>query len=181
MLCSPEIYISDENTEGMVKYYTGQRYGFAALLPNEETDIDTYIEGMTAEKLHKLISEYRSTHYDKATVKLPKFKYEYENELSEELCAMGMPTAFSGAADFSNMSAIADINPINIGYVIHKTFIDLDENGTKAAAATLVAMQDKAMPMAPEKEVVFDRPFVYCIFDVDTSLPVFIGVLNSLE
>ncbi len=182
MLCSSEIYTSDENTEGMIKFYSGRRYGFAALLPSEDTDIDTYIENMTAEKLHNLISEYRTTNYEMANMKLPKFKYEYENELSDELCAMGMPTAFSDDADFSRMSAINDQNPLSIGYVIHKTFIDLDENGTKAAAATLVAMKDNGgMPLEPEKEVVFDRPFVYCIFDTDNYLPVFIGVLNSLE
>lgn len=182
MLCSTEIYTSDENTEGMVKFYKGRRYGFAALLPDENTSIDTYIEDMTPEKLHKLLSEYNNKQYEMVNAKLPKFKYEYENELNDELCEMGMPTAFSeSAADFSNMSAIAKEHPIFIGYVKHKTFIDLDENGTKAAAATIVAMKDNAMPMVPEKEVVFDRPFVYCIFDADTYLPVFIGVLNSLE
>ena len=77
--------------------------------------------------------------------------------------------------------AINDQNPLSIGYVKHKTFIDLDENGTKAAAATIVATKDNAMPRTPENEIVFDRPFVYCIFDTDNYLPVFIGVLNSLE
>ena len=81
------------------------------------------------------------------------------------------------------MSSIADVHPIFIGYVVHKTFIDLDENGTKAAAATLVAMQDNAVSIEPKikKEVVLDRPFVYCIIDTQTSIPVFIGVLNSLS
>lgn len=182
MLCSSEIYTSDENTEGMIKFYSGRRYGFAALLPDEDTSIDTYIEELTSEKLHKLISEYRTTDYEMVNAKLPKFKYEYENELNKELCDMGMPTAFAeGAADFSNMSAIAKKHPLFIGYVKHKTFIDLDENGTKAAAATIVAVKDTAVAMPPEKEVVFDRPFVYCIFDTDNYLPVFIGVLNSLE
>ena len=181
MLCSSEIYTSDENTEGMIKFYSGRRYGFAALLPSEDTPIDTYIEEMSSEKLHKFISEYRTTNYEMASMKLPKFKYEYENELNDELIAMVMPTAFSEGADFTNMSAIADKNPLSIGYVVHKTFIDLDENGTKAAAATLVATKDTAMPQKPEKEVVFDRPFVYCIFDTDTYIPIFIGVLNSLE
>lgn len=181
MLCSSEIYTSDENTRGMIKFYSGRRYGFAALLPNEDTPIDTYIEDMSPDKLHKLISEYRTTNYEMVSAQLPKFKYEYENELNDELIDMGMPTAFSDGADFSNMSSITDQNPLHIGYVKHKTFIDLDENGTKAAAATIVATKDNAMPRTPENEIVFDRPFVYCIFDTDTYIPVFIGVLNSLE
>lgn len=66
--------------------------------------------------------------------------------------------------------------------MLSKTFIDLDENGTKAAAATLVAMQDNAA-FFPEdkKEVILNRPFVYCIVDTETSIPVFIGILNSLS
>ena len=181
MLCSSEDYISDDNTEGIIKDYSGLRYAFAALLPDEDTPMDTYIENLTAEKLRNLLASRFGKEYSQATAMLPKFSYEYENELNDELEDMGMPTAFSNGADFSNMSAIAHLNPLHIGSVIHKTFIDLDENGTKAAAATIVKMQDKAIPMQPEKTVVFDRPFVYCIYDTETYIPIFIGVLNSLS
>ena len=179
MLCSTEKYITDETNKGMMKYYSGYRYAFAALLPDESISVDDYIEQLTAEKLSGLLN---NNSYEQANVKLPKFKYEYGNELSDELKAMGIKTAFDEeTADFSEMSSINDLNPLHIGYVIHKTFIDLDENGTKAAAATLVAMKDNGMPIKPEVDVVFDRPFVYCIVDTETELPVFIGVLNSLE
>jgi serpin B len=181
MLCSTEKYIGDENTDGIVKYYSGGKYAFAAMLPEEGTSVDTYIENLTPEKLSGLLTSYKGKSI-MADTKLPKFKYDYDNELSDELIAMGMPTAFISGADFTNLSAIADKHPISIGRVIHKTFIDLDENGTKAAAATVVAMKDNAMPFYDDvKEVVFDRPFVYCIFDTETSLPIFIGALNSLE
>ncbi len=180
MLSSSEIYISDENTVGFAKDYIGRKYSFAALLPDEDTPIDKYIEELTPVKLNALLKSYGSS-FEMASVKLPKFSYEYSNKLNNELSAMGMPTAFSDYADFSGMSAIAYKNPLKIGYVIHKTFIDLDENGTKAAAATLVAMQEKSMPVKPEKEIVLDRPFVYCIFDTETDIPLFMGVLNSLS
>ena len=181
MLSSTEDYIGDENTDGIVKDYMGRRYAFAALLPDESISIDKYIEELTPEKLTALLQSRDGKDYQRADAKLPKFKYEYENKLNDELSEMGMPTAFSEDEYFSKLSAINAENPLKIGYVIHKTFIDLDENGTKAAAATLVAMQDKAMPMKPEKTVVFDRPFVYCIFDTQTYIPIFIGVLNSLS
>ncbi|MBR5683336.1 MAG: hypothetical protein IKW96_08710 [Ruminococcus sp.] len=180
MMSSSEYYISDENTQGIVKEYMGRKYAFAALLPDESTSIDKYIGELTPEKLNALLKSFGSS-FDMASVKLPKFKYEYENELNDELIDMGMPTSFSSNADFSNMSAIADRNPLHIGYVKHKTFIDLDENGTKAAAATIVVMKDESAPARPEKEIVFDRPFVYCIFDTETNIPIFIGVLNSLS
>ena len=121
--------------------YYEKRY----IIPDEDTPIDKYIEELTPVKLNALLKSYGSS-FEMASVKLPKFSYEYSNKLNNELSAMGMPTAFSDYADFSGMSAIAYKNPLKIGYVIHKTFIDLDENGTKAAAATLVAMQEKSMP-----------------------------------
>ena len=179
MLCSSEDYISDDNTKGIIKDYCGLKYAFAALLPDEDIPMDTYIEGLTAEKLRDLLANRFGDNYTQANAKLPKFSYEYENELSQELIDMGMPTAFSEAADFTRMNA-AD-NKISIGEVLHKTFIDLDENGTKAAAATIVKMRDQAMPLSPEKEIVFDRPFIYCIYDTNTLVPVFIGVINSLS
>ncbi len=181
MMESYETYIGDENTDGIVKDYSGGRYAFAALLPDENTPIDKYIEELTPEKLTDLLLSRCGKNHQQADAKLPKFKCEYENELNGELEAMGMPTAFNRGADFTNMSAIADVHPIHIGYVKHKTFIDLDEKGTKAAAATIVVMKDECAPMKPEKEIVFDRPFVYCIFDTDTNIPMFIGVLNSLS
>ena len=180
MMSSYEKYICDDNTQGIIKEYSGRRYAFAALLPEESTSLDKYIDELTSEKLNSLLKQRNMT-YEKADTKLPKFKFEYENELNDELIDMGMPTAFSHNADFSNMSAIADINPIYIGYVKHKTFIDLDENGTKAAAATIVAMKNESFTAKPEKELVFDRPFVFCIFDTETNIPIFIGALNSLS
>ncbi len=180
MMSSYEQYISDDNTQGIIKEYSGRKYAFAALLPDESISIDKYIDEITSEKLNSLLKQ-RTMTYEKADTKLPKFKFEYENELNDELIDMGMPTAFTYGADFSNMSAIADNIPIHIGYVKHKTFIDLDENGTKAAAATIVAMKNESAIAMPEKEIVFDRPFVFCIFDTETNIPIFIGALNSLS
>ncbi|MCR5601235.1 MAG: hypothetical protein K6G33_10910 [Ruminococcus sp.] len=182
MLCSQEHYIGDENTEGIIKKYSGGKFAFAAFLPDKDTTVDSYIENLTPEKLRNILGSYKNYTDIAADAMLPKFKYEYENELSDELISMGMPTAFADYADFSNLSAISDKNPLAIGRVIHKTFIELDENGTKAAAATLVSMTENSMPSYKEvKRIVFDRPFVYCIFDTETYLPIFIGALNSLE
>jgi len=179
MLCGWERYIGDENTNGMIKSYSGGRYSFAALLPDESMTVDQYIGELTPEKLNGLLTQ---KNYDiKADIKLPKFSYEYENELSDELKSMGMPTAFTGKADFTNMSSIAYRHPLHIDRVVHKTFIDLDENGTKAAAATMVAMADGEAMINDIREVNFDRPFVYCIFDTQTYVPVFIGAVNSLS
>lgn len=121
MLCSDELYLSDENTTGMLKSYSGGRYAFAALLPEEGTSVEQYVADLTPEKLTNILNSYKGK-YERADVELPKFKCEYGADLSDILIDMGMPTAFGYNpdvdADFTNMSAIADIHPICIGYVI---------------------------------------------------------------
>ena len=119
-----------------------------------------------------------------ATVKtrLPKFKAECSYGLNNILEAMGMPDAFDpGKADFSEMGSYEGGN-LFISSVIHKTAIEVNEIGTRAAAVTVVAMEGESAPMEPPKtyELFFDRPFVYMIMDRN-NVPLFIGVVNSIE
>lgn len=107
---------------------------------------------------------------------LPKFRMDTEYSLPETLSAMGMPTAFTGgAADFSGMDGTKNLY---ISDVIHKAFIDVNEEGTEAAAATAVVM-DLAMaapggnPPVPEFRA--DHPFVFLIKDKETGTILFIG------
>ena len=178
MLCSTEYnYLKDDNAEGILKYYEGGRYAFAALLPDEGTSLSDYVSGLTAEKLNSVLSSVQN---EPVISRIPKFKYKYSRQLGEDLVDMGMPTAFGMGdviPDFTGMND-AD-NVIFIGSVLHKTFIQLDEEGTKAAAVTVVEMEDGVAPL-PEKEITFDRPFLYCIVDTETNIPVFIGTLVSL-
>ena len=114
---------------------------------------------------------------------LPCFTYSYDLTLNDALIEMGMPTAFTeGAADFSPMVTDPDVK-LFISNVIHKTYIELDENGTKAAAVTAVEMtcESCAEPEQREiKEVILDRPFVYAIIDTNTGMPIFMGTVNSV-
>ncbi len=95
---------------------------------------------------------------------------------------MGMPTAFDCYnANFSRMGERD--NNIFIGKVLHKTVIDLNEDGTRAAAVTAVIMTDECAPMPPENTyyVTLDRPFIYMIVDRQNSLPVFMGTVQTLN
>ena len=105
---------------------------------------------------------------------LPQFSYSYEEQLPEALQRMGMTQAFSGSADFSGMLPGAFISD-----VLHKTFIEVTQAGTRAAAVTAVEMTKGAAPAA-QKEVVLDRPFLYMIVDTEYRLPIFIGIVNEL-
>ena len=102
---------------------------------------------------------------------MPKFEFESEFKLKEALVAMGMPIAFSEAADFSGMTGGRDLY---ISAVVHKAFVSVDEAGTEAAAATAVIMRLTAMPVEPVK-VTVNRPFIFMIRDIQTDAILFIG------
>ena len=106
---------------------------------------------------------------------------EYDDKLSDNLKARGMPTAFAGGkANFLRMVEPGAVSPF-IDEVLHKTFIEVNESGTKAAAVTVVAMEDGATPDPPKTiTICLDRPFVYMIVDTENNLPVFIGAMETL-
>jgi serpin B len=106
---------------------------------------------------------------------IPKFKAEQSFELSKVLTDMGMGSAFNeGEADFSGINGKKNLY---IGAVIHKTFLEVGEEGTEAAAATAVIMTKTSI--APEKDDLIefkaDRPFIYIIRDNLTEAILFIG------
>jgi len=105
---------------------------------------------------------------------LPKFKFEYEVELSDVLKTMGIKKAFDARANFSNMAKKSDLN---IDAVIHKAVIEVDEEGTEAAAATAVVMT-RGMPK-PSPQCRFDHPFQFFIFDEVKQVALFAGMFNG--
>lgn len=171
------VYLQDANATGFMKPYSGSKYSFVALLPNEGVDIYDYIAGLTGEDLMETLS---TPQLGMIMATLPKFSYEYELTMNGVLKGLGMPSAFSGStADFSKMAQSSRGN-IYIGKVLHKTFISVDELGTKAGAVTKVQMNDESAPMS-EWVVNLNRPFVYMIIDNDTDLPVFIGTVLDVQ
>lgn len=173
MRSEESIYLDDGRGKGFIKPYFGDKYSFAALLPNENITIDDYITGLTGEDLLRTFKDAQQ-----ATIyaDIPKFSYEYEIKLNDILIDLGMVDAFQ--ADAANFTKMAHSNRGNIyiGEVLHKTFITLDELGTKAGAVTKVEMRDESSPM-DAIFITLDRPFVYAIIDNSTMLPIFIGTV----
>ena len=176
MLSSTEsVFIQDTTAKGFVKPYKDGKYAFMAILPDEEVSLEAYINEMTGDRFLEL---YQNRQYKDVIVKLPEFTYEYETELSPYLSSMGMEKAFAESADFSNMAVTG--NSLYISKVLHKTFIQLDRHGTKAAAVTSVEIVSESCAEFEEPEyVILDRPFIYSIIDTETGLPIFMGVLNT--
>ena len=181
MLYSVERYYCEtEKAKAVVKNYKGGQYAFVGILPNEDIDICDYVDSLTGEELKKLMDS-KTAEYEVLT-HIPEFSYDWGMDISPCLQMLGMTDAFMDYADFSNM-ADTKSGYLYIGRVIHKTHIELDRNGTKASAVTVVEMKDEASCEEPPemKEVILDRPFVYAIIDNETNIPIFIGVVNTLN
>ena len=113
---------------------------------------------------------------------MPEFKSDYETRVNDQLLALGMKDAFDPVkADLTGIAKIESKN-MYISKVIHKTHIEVDRKGTKAAAVTSVEVDCESItePEDP-KSVICDRPYVYAIVDTVTMNPIFIGTVNSVK
>jgi len=177
MHSSEYAYLDDGNATGFLKYYKGGNYAFVALLPNEGVSVAEYVAGLSGEHLQTMLASIVDVEVNAA---IPRFETEYAVEMSETLKRMGIADAFDiDKADFSSLGH----HPmgIYISRVLHKTFIAVDEKGTRAGAATSVEMAaGAAAPMEEPKVVILDRPFVYMLIDCETNLPFFMGTMMDM-
>ena len=174
-------YLSDDLATGFIKYYEGRKYAFAALLPNEDVTVQQYVDSLTGSHLQKMLADPEEI---QVFTCIPKFESEYDIEMSEVLQEMGMTDAFDWRiADFSKLGTYnVDGMNICINRVLHKTFISVAEQGTKAGAATAVEMvAEGAAEIQEYREVILDRPFVYILIDCETNLPFFIGTMMDVN
>ena len=172
-------YIENELATGFMKGYKGGNYSFVALLPKEGVSTRELVEAMSGEELYALLS---APEYTSVVARMPKFEAEFSIEMSELLSDMGMPLAFDpDFADFSRLGEMADGENLFISSVLHKAYISVGEKGTKAGAATVIAI-DGATAGDPsmQREVILDRPFVYMLIDNESRIPFFIGSVNEL-
>ncbi|MGO9323777.1 MAG: serpin family protein [Terracidiphilus sp.] len=154
--------------------YAGNEISMVVLLPKETDGLPalekSFASGVAGEWIQKLEP------VDKVILTLPRFTMTQQFELSSTLSAMGMAQAFSGAADFSGMTGKPDFS---ISAAIHKAYIDVNEKGTEAAAATAIVMYATAMRReAPEPPpVVFraDHPFLFILLDTRSGSMLFLG------
>lgn len=166
-------YIKGDGVQGVVLPYDDGRLGFAALLP--DGDLDSWLSGLTGEQLSALVTGAESAYF--LGLGLPKFEQEWNGQLGDALKAMGLDRAFdSGLADFSALGD--DPNGYFISQVIQSAKIAVNEDGTEAAAATIVDVKCTAMPPEDGVRLVFDRPFLYGIVDLQTGLPLFLGTFE---
>lgn len=172
------VYLSGYGAEGFLKHYSGGRYALVALLPEEGTTLGELLTSLTGEQLYTLLSDHR---YATVEAALPRFSGETTLSLQTALEAMGVTDLFDiSTADLRQMGS-APNDQLYVGDVLQKTYLQVDESGTKAAAATLMDTNDGAAPTPEDvKHITLDRPFLYMIVDTHVCLPIFAGTVTSL-
>ncbi len=169
-------YLANTQATGFIKPYE-DGYSFAALLPNEGLSMADFVSGLTEDSFAELLSSKKEVPVETG---MPKFKTESGAELSTALKAMGIRDLFDAdRADLSLMATVTDGN-LYVSRILHKTFIETDTEGTRAAAVTAVEMEAGSAAPTEMKRVILDRPFLYAIIEDATGIPVFLGTVERM-
>ena len=152
--------------------YGQGNYTMVVVLPDENVTTNEIADKLTPEKWNEW-TNLLTDNTSEVDLSMPRFKYEYKRTLNDDLINMGMGIAFSPSADFSN---ICD-NQLMISRVEHQTFIETNEEGTEAAAATVVVFKDTAA--GKTLEINLNRPFVYFIREISTGTILFMGRVSD--
>lgn len=151
-------------------YYKGKGYCMDIVLPDEDYSLETFLADFSLDWVDKML-EYGNSSSD---VTFPKFKMSNSYRLNGYLSNMGMPTVFTDNAD---LSGITSPSTLSLSLLRQDTYIEVDEEGTKAAAATSGWFTDKAE--APSVPFVCDRPFLFFIREVKNGIVLFAGRINN--
>jgi serpin B len=137
-------------------------------LPEQDSNLQAFHKNLNAANWDKWMNQF---HKMKGTIVLPRFKLEYQVDLKDVLSTLGMEAAFSVSGGFQQMCA----EPVAISKVIHKTFLEVNEEGTEAAAVTAVEIGYSLPSRVPIFTMIVDRPFFCAIRDDDTGSLLFMG------
>lgn len=158
---------ADADTQALEMPYKGEALSMLVLLPKEKNGISKLEKTLTAKKLDDLIGGLRET---TVQVTFPKFKIETGYDLIPPFKNLGMKDAFGKRSDFSGMDGTRNLY---ISAILHKAFVEVDEKGTEAAAATAVVMKERSAPRYPRFNA--NHPFLFLIRDNATGSILFMG------
>ena len=164
-----------ENFQAISLAYGDGEMSLYIFLPDPESDLNTFLENLNTERWENWMSQF---HGQDVSLVMPKFKLEYGRNLNDTLQALGMEVAFNqGLANFSRMAPLEILGQnLYIENVLHKTFVEVNEEGTEAAAVTSVEVGVTSVPPPPIPFTV-DRPFFLAIRDNQTKTVLFMGVV----
>jgi serine protease inhibitor len=175
-----ELYPDQGGYQVLELPYVGEKLSMLVILPQQPDGLNKLLSSMNLQQFNAIRGQLQSR---PVHVKLPKFKLATNYNLIPDLQALGMQDAFSPElADFSGLTKSKSLDHrLYISMVIHKAFVEVNEEGTEAAAATVVGMARAAAPVSRPftPEFTADHPFLFCIFDKTTKSILFMGAVNS--
>ena len=143
-------------------------------LPAPHASLADFCRSLSSADWERWQSRFAET---EGTIQLPRFKLAYETSLNDVLKALGLDIAFSSSADFSAMCRTE--TQVRIDEVKHKTFVEVNEEGTEAAAVTSVGMMRASFMPKKTFRMVVDRPFFCAIRDTQTGALLFLGAITD--
>ena len=172
------LYFGSTEYQAVQLPYSDEKLKMVIFLPGKDSSLKKFLENFSEEKLKKMMAKFRK---ENGTVLMPRFKMEFEIELKKVLSKLGMPTAFNRrTANFRKMCELKPDENISIDKVKHKAFIEVNEKGTEAAAATAITMI-KTTSMSPRRafQMNINRPFFFTIFDSESRAILFMGTVEK--
>ena len=170
-------YMENENFQAVTLPYGNGEMSMKIFLPKEGISLDEFQKTLTNENWTAWNADFDA---NEGTILLPKFHLEYDVELNNSLKKLGMNSAFNDDANFSKM--IIEPEPIWISKVKQKTFINVDEKGTEAAAVTSITTESGSAPIDDPFYMEVNRPFFFTITESETNTILFMGsISNPLE
>ena len=166
-------YTENDNFQAISLPYGTGRLSFYVFLPGEHTNLETFQQQLTRENWQQWMNQFEE---QDGEIQLPRFQFDYDIQLNDALKALGMEAAFDAKeADFSNMTSV----PVKIDEVKHKTFVEVNEEGTEAAAVTSVGISvtSAIIPTKSPFQMIVDRPFFCAIRDNQTGTILFMGLV----
>ncbi len=165
-------YLESAGFQAVLLPYASRQASLCVFLPKE--GLDGFVKDLTPENWAAWMAQFRSR---EGTLELPRFKLENKYELNGELALLGMPRAFSRQAEFGGISG----EPLFISKVVQRTFVEVNEEGTEAAAATGIAVRPRLVRPEPEPPftMIVDRPFYVAIRDNQTGAIIFHGAIED--
>lgn len=159
--------------------YGNGQFNMVVMLPSANQTSKDIIGELSAGNWKTWMADFQKE--DKVIVTMPRFKFSYELEMKKVLKEMGMQKAFNPAQ--SDFTGIANVDDLHISSVVHKSFIDVNETGTEAAAVTAVVVGVTSVQPGAEEKIYFtaDKPFVFAITEKDTNAILFIGEVSNPE
>ena len=144
------------------------------ILPTESNSLSSLVPTLNSSELTSLLDSMRSTKL--VSLNIPKFKLEDTHQLHEILPRMGMDLPFSGRAEFDE---ITERSELKVSQSIQKALVEVDEEGTVAAAVTSIIMCTSSR-YSPSENFILDRPFFFMIRDELTGVNLFMGQMNKM-